>query len=76
MGPVSCGGLTLQQSVCEGVHLVERNYTGAVCAELQPVGYTHTGAGKKKSMRRKKELLWPDHSPHSPKLLCLDEGSR
>lgn len=37
-GLVSCGGLTLQQSVHRGMYLVERNYAGAVCAELQPVG--------------------------------------
>lgn len=36
------------------------------CAGLQPVGWIHTGEGKK-SMRRKEELLWTDYSPHSPK---------
>lgn len=31
----------LELSVPEGLHLMERTHTGAVCEELQPVGRTH-----------------------------------
>jgi len=43
-GIVTLWGLTLEQSVSEGLHPLQRTHAGAVHEELQPVGgRTHTG---------------------------------
>ncbi|PKU41474.1 ubx domain-containing protein 4 [Limosa lapponica baueri] len=36
-------GCMLEQSIPEGLHLMERTHGGAVHEELQPIGRTHTG---------------------------------
>ncbi|PKU42932.1 rna-directed dna polymerase from mobile element hypothetical protein [Limosa lapponica baueri] len=43
-GNVAHGESKLEQSVPEGLHLVERTHAGAVHEELQPVGRFHVGA--------------------------------
>ncbi|GAB0187278.1 hypothetical protein GRJ2_001193100 [Grus japonensis] len=40
-GLVTLWGPTLEQSVPEGLHLMEETHAGAVHEELQPVGRTH-----------------------------------
>ena len=42
-GPVAHGGPTLEQSVPEGLYIMERTCSGPVLEELQPVGRTHVG---------------------------------
>ena len=43
-GPVAHGGSMLEQSVPEGLHLLERTHDGAVLEGLQPMRGTNIGA--------------------------------
>ncbi|KAK4827851.1 hypothetical protein QYF61_022001 [Mycteria americana] len=42
-GPVAWERPTLEQSISEGLHPMERTHTGAVLQELQPIERTHVG---------------------------------
>ena len=46
-GPVASGGPTLEQSVPEGLHPMERTHTGAFPEGLYPVGRAYTGTEEK-----------------------------